>query len=58
MEKRELAEKIVLALLQSGVIKLSEVRCFSTPVHESTIEDLQDRARKIKAMIDAVEKVL
>lgn len=58
MEKRELAEKIVLALLQSGTLKLSEVRCLSTPVREGTIEAVQDRALKIQAMIEAVEKVL
>lgn len=57
MEKRELAEKIVLALIESGIIQLSEVKSYS-PIDRVTLEKVQDRAKRIKAMIDAVEKVL
>ena len=58
MEKRELAEKIVLAMLQSGILVVPGVTCTSTPSKDSTLQDMQDRAKRIKAMIDAVEKVL
>lgn len=58
MEKRELAEKIVLAMLQSGLLVIPGVACSSTPIKDSTLQDMQDRAKRIKAMIEAVEKVL
>ena len=47
METRELAEKIVLAMLESGSLKLSEVNCFNDPPKEFVIQKMKERARII-----------
>ena len=58
METRDLAEKIVLAMLESGSLKLSEVNCFNDPPKESVIQKMKERARIIKVLIDVVTSEL
>ncbi len=58
METRELAEKIVLAMLESGSLKLSEVNCFNDPPKEFVIQKMKERARIIKVLIDVVTSEL
>lgn len=58
METRELAEKIVLAMLESGSLKLSEVNCFNDPPKEFVIQKMKERARIIKVLIDVITSEL
>lgn len=58
METRELAEKIVLAMLESGSLKLSEVNCFNDPPKKFVIQKMKERARIIKVLIDVVTSEL
>ena len=58
METRELAEKIVLAMLESGSLKLSEVNCFNDPPKEFVIQKMKEHARIIKVLIDVVTSEL
>lgn len=58
METRELAEKIVLAMLESGSLRLSEVNCFNDPPKEFVIQKMKERARIIKVLIDVVTSEL
>lgn len=58
METRELAEKIVLAMLESGSLKLSEVNCFNDLPKEFVIQKMKERARIIKVLIDVVTSEL
>lgn len=54
MEKRELAEKIVLAMIQSGLIKFEEIKCSKKgPVSAENILKMKDRASAIESLIKA-----
>lgn len=58
MGKRELAEKIVLAMIQAGLIKLPEISCTKTPVSESSREKMRDRARIVETLINECASAL
>lgn len=59
MEKRELAEKIVLAMIQSGLIKFEEIKCSKKgPVGSENILKMQARAKAIESLIRACDSEL
>lgn len=57
MENKEFAQKLVLALIQGGVIKLPEIN-MSAEASPRNLENMRKKAQAVRALVEAAAQAL
>ena len=57
MENKEFAQKLVLALIQGGVIKLPEIN-MTAEASPRNLEKMRKRAQAVRALVEAAAQAL